>query len=209
MSNTADKIWFAFYESITRAMGSAGEITIPRSSKSNFTPVPGWKVLLEEPYDEARSAYLAWRSYDRPRSGPVHEWMKRTRTRFKYAPKVAKRNEETYNADVLAANCDTGNMEGFWKCITDYNTGQVAFSKTVHNAFDPCEIASVLTDCSTLSLTPTKKLKYCTIVDKISIPIKWLLQLLKYMRPYRSCLGTRHLDMMAWCQIIFSLHHIE
>ena len=69
--------------------------------------------------------------------------MKRTGARFKYAQKVAKRNEETYRADALAANFDTGNIKGFWKCIKDYNTGQVAFSNTVHNASGPIEIASM------------------------------------------------------------------
>ena len=107
------------YERITRALRSADKITIHKSSKSNFTPVPGWNELLEEPYNEARNAYLAWRGDNRPRSGPVHEWMKRTRARFKYAQKVAKINEETYRADALAANFDTGNIKGFWKCIKD------------------------------------------------------------------------------------------
>ena len=113
------------------------------SSKSNFAPVPGWNELLGEPYNEARNAYIAWRSDNRPRSGPVHKWMERTRARFKYAQKVAKRNVETYRADALAANFDTGNIIGFWKCIKDYNTGQVAFSNTVHNASGPSEIASM------------------------------------------------------------------
>ena len=35
------------------------------------------------------------------------------------------------------------NIKGFWKCIKDYNTGQVAFSNTVHNASGPSEIASM------------------------------------------------------------------
>ena len=69
--------------------------------------------------------------------------MKRTRARFKYAQKVARRNDETYRADALAASFDTGNIKGFWKCIKDYNTGQVAFSNTVHNASGPSEIASM------------------------------------------------------------------
>ena len=34
-------------------------------------------------------------------------------------PKVSKRNEETYRAYALAANFDTGNIKGFWKCIKD------------------------------------------------------------------------------------------
>ena len=98
------------YEKLTRAMKRAGEMTFPESAKSNFTPVPGWKELLEIPYNEARNAYLVWCSTHSPRSGPVHEWMKRTRARFKYAQKVAKRNEDTFRADAMAAKFDTGNI---------------------------------------------------------------------------------------------------
>ena len=122
------------YEKLTRAMKTAGEMTFPESAKSNFTPVPGWKELLETPYNEARNAYLVWRSTNRPRSGPVHEWMKRTRARFKYAQKVAKRNEDTFRSHAMAAKFDTGDIKGFWKCVKDYNTGPIAHSNKVDNA---------------------------------------------------------------------------
>ena len=88
-------------------------MTFPESAESNFTPVPGWKELLEIPYNEARNAYLVWCSTNRPRSGPVHEWIKRTRARFKYAQKVAKRNVDTFRADAMAAKFDTGNIKVF------------------------------------------------------------------------------------------------
>ena len=127
--------------------------------------------------------------------------MKRTRARFKHAQKVAKKTEETYRADALAANFDTDNIKGFWKCIKDYNTGQVAFSNTVHNASGPSEITSMwqqhFNELFNSVPDSNEKAKYCPIVKQISIPMQFLLQLLKYMRPYRSCSGTRHLDMMA------------
>ena len=131
------------YEKLTRAMKRAGEMTFPESAKSNFTPVPGWKELLETPYNEARNAYLVWRSTNRPRSGPVHEWMKRTRARFKYAQKVAKRNEDTFRADAMAATFDTGDIKGFWKCVKGHNTRPIAHSNKVDNASGPKEIASM------------------------------------------------------------------
>ena len=93
-------------------MKTAGEMSFPESAKSNFTPVQGWKELLKTPYNEARNAYLVWRITYRPRSGPVHEWMKRTRARFKYFQKVAKRNEDTFRADAMTAKFDTG-----WQCF--------------------------------------------------------------------------------------------
>ena len=133
------------YEKLTRAMKTAGEMTFPESAKSNFTPVPGWKELLETPYNEAHNAYLVWRSTNRPRSGPVHKWMKRTRAKFKYAQKVAKRNlfEDTFRSDAMAAKFYTGDIKGFWKCVKDYNTGPIAHSNKVDNASGPKEIASM------------------------------------------------------------------
>ena len=124
-------------------MKTAGEITFPESANSNFTPLPGWKEVLEIPYNEARNAYLVWRSANRPRSDPVHEWMKRTRARFKYAQKVAKRNEDNFRTDAMAARFDTGDIKDFWKCMKDYNTGPIAHSNKVDNASGPKEIASM------------------------------------------------------------------
>ena len=54
--------------------------------------------------------------------------------------KVAKRNEETYRADALAANYDTGNIKGFWKCIKEYN---ILFNPVP----DSNERAKVLSNC--------------------------------------------------------------
>ena len=94
-------------------------MTFPESAKNNFTPVPGWRELLETPYNEARYAYLVWRSANWPHSGPAHEWMKMARARFKYAQKVAKRNEDTFRADAVATKFDIGNIKGWWKCVKD------------------------------------------------------------------------------------------
>ena len=66
-----------FYETFTSAMKTAGEMTFLESVKSNITPVPRWKELLETPHTEARNAYLVWRSTNTPRPGPVHKWIKR------------------------------------------------------------------------------------------------------------------------------------
>ena len=41
----------------------------------------------------------------------------------------------------LAANCDTGNIKGFRKCIKNYNTGQIAYSTASY--FDELSKAAV------------------------------------------------------------------
>ena len=87
---------------------------------------------------------------------------------------------------------------------------------------------SSLTNYSTLSLIPMKKLKLCHIVRKIPIPMKLLLQCWRawghitvgqrkkvtavtFFRcptviSELGCLGTKHLDMMAVCQNMIGLH---
>ena len=87
--------------------------------------------LLETPYNEARNAYLVWHSPNILHSDPVREWMKSNRARYKYAQKVAKRNEDTFRAVAMAAKCDTGYIKGVWKYVKDYDTGPIAHSDKV------------------------------------------------------------------------------
>ena len=63
----------------------------PEKNKKHFTPVPGWNDYLSQPYDESRQANNMWNSYNRPRSGPVHELMKKTRARFKCAQRLMQK----------------------------------------------------------------------------------------------------------------------
>ena len=84
-------IWLYFmYEKLTRVMKTAGEMTFPASAKINFTPVPGWRELLETPYNETRNAYLVWRSAKGPRSGPGWKGPERDSNKLKKLIKSMK-----------------------------------------------------------------------------------------------------------------------
>ena len=87
------------YGHIMNCFQKADEICIPKKHKKLFTPVPGWNQYLSEPYNESRQAYILWSSYNKPRSGPVHEIIKITRARFRYAQRLVGKNEETLRAD--------------------------------------------------------------------------------------------------------------
>ena len=113
------------YGHIMNCLQKADEICIPKKHKKLFTPVPGWNQYLSEPYNESRQAYILWSSYNKPRSGPVHEIMKRTRTRFKYAQRLVGKNEETLRANALANKLNSGNVKCFWKTVKSCNSGVV------------------------------------------------------------------------------------
>ena len=121
------------YGHIMNCLQKADEICIPRKHKKLFTPVPGWNQYLTEPYNESRQAYIHWSSYNKPRSGPVHEIMKRTRARFKYAQRLVGKNEETLRADALASKLNSGNVKCFWKTVKSCNSGVVKNSNQIEN----------------------------------------------------------------------------
>ena len=125
-----------------RALNSTDELSIPRSSNNTYTPIPDWKKVFDGHSNVACNAYLAWCSEKRPRSSPIHEWIKNTKVRFRFAPKIAKRNKINH-ADKLAADFDTGGVEGFPKWIKDYNSGPVAYSNTMRKDSDSNEIPSM------------------------------------------------------------------
>ena len=111
----------------------ADETCIPKKHKKPFSPVPGWKQYLSEPYNESRQAYILWSSYNKPRSGPVREILKRTRARFKYAQRLVGKNEETLRADALANKLNSGNVKCFWKTVKSCNSGVVNNSNQIEN----------------------------------------------------------------------------
>ena len=121
------------YGHIMNCLQKADEIWIPKKHKKLFTPVPGWNQYLSEPYNKSRQAYILWSSYNKPRSGPVHEIMKRTRARFKYAQRLVGKNEETLRADALANKLNSGNVKCFWKAVKSCNSGVVKNSNQIEN----------------------------------------------------------------------------
>ena len=82
-------------------------------------------------YEESREAFILWCSYGKPRSGPVHDIMKRARARFKYAQRQVHKNEEMFRADALADKLKSGSVKCFWKNVKKCNSGVVPNSNCI------------------------------------------------------------------------------
>ena len=67
--------------------------------------------------------YFVWRSDNRPPSGPVHDWITRTRARFEYPQRVVSRMEATFRSDAKAVNFDTVDIKGFGNVSKDIIQG--------------------------------------------------------------------------------------
>ena len=102
------------YGCIMHCLSKADKACIPEQKKCHVSPVPGWNDYLAEPYKESREAYFLWCSYNKPRSGVVHELMKKSRARFKYAQNQVLKNEKTLRANALASKLANGDIKCFW-----------------------------------------------------------------------------------------------
>ena len=75
--------------------------------------VPGWNDIVSDKHRLAREAFLAWAAVGKPRSGPEHWMMKRTRSQFKLALRYCQQHEDSIHAGSLA----TKDYRNFWKHI--------------------------------------------------------------------------------------------
>ena len=84
------------YGRIMHYLPNADKACIPDRQKCPVSPGPGWNDYLAQLYKESREAYLLWCSYNKPRSGIVHELIQRLRARFKYAQNQVLKNEKNF-----------------------------------------------------------------------------------------------------------------
>ena len=111
------------YTDICASLHTSGGSCIPSSGCNTASQlmVPGWNDHVRDVHTEARHAYVTWRDFGKPRSGPVCELMRTTRLRFKYALRHCQAAEDTARADAIAKSLATKDMAGFWKSIKNMN----------------------------------------------------------------------------------------
>ena len=78
------------YQQITDLICEAGRRTFGSSHSRKFLTVPGWNDFVRQYHEQARHAFLLWRSCGSPREGDVAEMMRAARARFKLALSVGR-----------------------------------------------------------------------------------------------------------------------
>ena len=136
------------YTDICSALYEAGLASIPSSdcNSSNQHVVPGWNEYVRDSHTEARHAYVTWRDFGKPRQGPVHELMRSTRLRFKYALRQCQSRQETARADALARNLSSKDMTSFWKSIKTINNKRIPLASTINGVTGEHDISELWKD---------------------------------------------------------------
>lgn len=91
--------------------------------------IPGWNHYVKEEHWYARDAFLTWQANSKPRYGPIFEYMKLTRARFKKCLRYCRAIEDKAKADSLASKFVCKDNISFWNEMKKIN-----MSKTSGNA---------------------------------------------------------------------------
>ena len=121
-----------FYDSIVSSIQIATSKCIPCSiNGSKFKVIPGWNDYVKESYAISRDALKWWISNNCPRDGLIYHNMRTSRAQFKYALRIAKRNEETARADALARDLYDKDLDEFWSSLRQLNRNSSLLSNCI------------------------------------------------------------------------------
>ena len=121
-----------FYDSIVSSIQIATSKCIPSSiNGSKFKVIPGWNDYVKESYAISRDALKWWISNNRLRDGLIYHNMRISRAQFKYALRIAKRNEETARADALARDLYDKDLGEFWSSVRQLNRNSSLLSNCI------------------------------------------------------------------------------
>ena len=79
--------------------------------------IPGWNHIVSDKHKLARDAYMVWSMACKPRSGPQHWLMKRTRAQFKLAPRYCKQHDDNVQSNMYATALINKDYNKVWSDI--------------------------------------------------------------------------------------------
>ena len=107
-----------YYADVVSCIVTATNLCVPvHESRLNIHNVPGWSDFVKEKHDLARDVFLEWVAVGKPRSGPIHQLMCRTRAGFKMALRYCRASAEQIKADTRAAELLKQDSRAFWKGV--------------------------------------------------------------------------------------------
>jgi len=108
-----------YYDSVMSCITNASHVCLPTRQLVPMRDyvIPGWNEHVSDKHKIARDAYLAWAALGRPRSGPEHWLMKRTRAQFKLALRYCKQHEQSIRSDMYAQALTSKDYKKFWRDI--------------------------------------------------------------------------------------------
>ena len=108
------------YSDIVNSLIQPGE-QIMQNDKKKYSNKPGWAEYVDNLYDTSREIRQMWINAGKPRQGPIHDQHVKCKSRFKYALRFIKTNENMLRKEALAKKLADLNPKAFWSEIKNMN----------------------------------------------------------------------------------------
>ena len=101
---------------------------------NNYVQRPGWTDYVSELYDYSKICRQMWLDENHPRQGITHENYIKSRSRFKYALKYIKKNEDKLRRESMAKNLANKSTTQFWKDVAKSNNCKTPLPDHIEDA---------------------------------------------------------------------------
>ena len=105
--------------------------------------VPGWNTHCKAKHSIARNAFLDWKDSNKPRSGPIFEHMKYTRSIFRQALDFCKENEDYIRKMNLLKKFQSRDKTLFWKEVRIIRSDHSQNSEVIDGLREEKDIAKL------------------------------------------------------------------
>ena len=106
-----------FHDEIIYSCLNAGYDNIPYSNMHKVIVIPGWSDYVESHKKDALFWHFLWRCNRSPRSGILADIRNKTRSKYHYALRFVKNNQESIEANKLANGLSDNKPKDFWNAV--------------------------------------------------------------------------------------------
>lgn len=139
-----------YYKSILDCIDQATRKELPLrvvGSPNREYVVPGWNDIVSDKHKLARQAFLDWVWHGKPRLGPIHLCMRRTRAAFKLALRFCRQHEEYMRAEACATNLVEHDYNKFWSSVSKIsNSKATKYANSVGGAIGEEDVSKMWSD---------------------------------------------------------------
>ena len=135
-----------FYDCIFSILTECSDGLSNMNSDSHIHDIQGWNGDVKDMNAAARDAYLVWKLSGRARQGVFYDLMQRSRSRFKYALRLCKRNRNTsYTtvADRIANHLCQNDDRAFWGEVKHVTNSKIKLTSKIWEAHGSVNITSM------------------------------------------------------------------
>ena len=142
--NVLSRCCKAFTDAVTVSGDRCFEHTQNRNKHDRF--MPGWNESVRIRYQEARKAFLQWRSCGSPKESYVALYMRQTRLSFKYALRRCKRERDIFNVNKLALSLLNQEYSRFWTLVKQQLGGGTPLPPSFEGVTGSVNVANMWAD---------------------------------------------------------------